>query len=154
MRNARGGGSPPPVKVDGRMTGGGNFLCTDADGNTVKTTHGFELHCDIADVPNNLEVNWDTGNNFHLDTLTMATCFDNPLIDQSPPNAPLDTLVLTGTGTFNNAPATVSATLVDAGEPGTSDTISITIVSGGITVLSCTDSVLDGGNHQAHNDNK
>jgi hypothetical protein len=151
IARAGGEGGPPPPKVNGRMTGGGNFQCVNGAGDTVKTTHGFELHCDVTDASNNLEVNWD-GHQFHMETYDTAMCFDNPLIDQAPPNAPLDTLVMTGTGRLDGNPgATVSATLVDAGEPGTSDTITITIKNAaGATVLSCTNVTLDGGNHQAH----
>jgi hypothetical protein len=55
-----------------------------------------------------------------------------------------------GTGTFNGQPATISFTFVDAGEPGTSDTASVVITSGGTTVLSCPAAPLTFGNHQAH----
>jgi hypothetical protein len=34
----------------GRMTGGGSVFETDG----TRVTHGFELHCDVTDVPNTL----------------------------------------------------------------------------------------------------
>jgi hypothetical protein len=129
----------------GRMTGGGNFTCGD-----LKVTHGFELHCD-ASPPNNLEVNWG-GNHFHLEMLTSAECVDDPNISPPPPAAPFDTFIGEGTGKFNGVDgATITFTLTDAGEPGTSDTITVTIKdSSGATVLACPTATLDGGNHQAH----
>jgi hypothetical protein len=117
-------------------------------------THGFELHCKLENEPvrepNNLEINFSGGDNFHLDTLTTAECSDSPSIAEPPPPAGFDTFVGAGTGTFNGLPATISFTFTDAGEPGTSDTGSITIMQGGTTVLTCTNAALTFGNHQAH----
>ena len=70
------GGNPcaqkPPAVNKRRMTGGGKFT----DGN-MTVTHGFVLHCNVARLPNNLQVNWN-GNKFHLESLTSATCSDDP----------------------------------------------------------------------------
>src|SRR6266436_4256275 len=63
--------------LDGRMTGGGSVFETDG----TRVTHGFELHCDVADVPNNLEINWGPGDRFHLETLVSASCFTDPNIN-------------------------------------------------------------------------
>jgi hypothetical protein len=140
----------------GRMTGGGSIQC----GDFGRVTHGFELHC-IGDdgvliEPNNLEINWGGGNNFHLTTLTTSVCSDSPVIQQ-PPSAPFDTMEGTGTGTFNNEPgATIQFILIDAGEPGGGVDMAryfITDASGNV-VLDCPLQVLDqGGNHQAHKAN-
>ena len=82
----------------GRFTGGGNQVDV---GDIAKITRGLTIHCDLL-LSNNLEINWDKGNNFHmLEHLETIACFDDPAIDQRPPNAPLDTLVGRGTGRFN-----------------------------------------------------
>jgi hypothetical protein len=135
---------PPPPGAPGRMTGGGSIF--EADG-TTRVTHGFELHCDPSNTPNTLEINWDGGNNFHLDTLLTANCTDDPSIQPQPPAAPFDTFVGTGVGTCNGQPALISFTLTDAGEPGTNDFASYTI-SGGCSLTAS--GFLDKGNQQAH----
>ena len=149
---ARGGEKDcPPKKATGRWTGGGNFFCTDGQGNEFKVTHGFELHCSTDLVPNNLEVNWLGGENFHLTELLTAECHDLPEINPRPPRAPVDQLIATGTGRFNNEDgATISFEMTDAGEPGRNDVMTLTITSpGGEVVLDCSNT-LNGGNHQAH----
>ena len=73
--------------LHGRMTGGGSVFTATG----VRVTHGFELHCNVVDLPNNLEVNWDGGNNFHLESLTLAVCINDPSIDPAPPQAGFDT---------------------------------------------------------------
>ena len=143
---------------EGRMTGGGKCTATDlVTGEVVAVTHGFELHCDINDLPNNLEINWKdaagTEQRFHLEELTSATCTDDPAIDQKPPSAPFDTFIGTGTGSFNGQPDyTISFTFVDAGEPGTKDTARylITAPDGTTIVLDVSTKHLTFGNHQAH----
>ena len=59
---------------------------------------------------------------------------------------------MTGGGSFFcEDPSTGGTqTFTDAGEPGTSDTGSISIMQGGATVLTCTEAALTFGNHQAH----
>jgi len=141
-----------PVTATGRMTGGGSII--EADGTRV--THGFEIHCDITDVPNTLEVNWPAADNFHMDTLTSAKCSDDPNIHQQPPkSAPFDTFVGTGTGKLNGvAGATISFTFVDAGEPGTSDMATYVIKDkDGNVVLNVPATLLTKGNQQTHTDN-
>ena len=59
-----GGGEPEPEPLLGRMTGGGSVLGS-------RVTHGFELHCNVTQTPNRLQVNW-AGNRFHLEPLTRA----------------------------------------------------------------------------------
>jgi hypothetical protein len=142
-----------PPSATGRMTGGGSVILADG----TRVTHGFEIHCDITDVPNNLEVNWPHANNFHMDTLTSAVCTDHdPQINNAPPAAEFDTFVGTGTGKLNGvAGATISFTFVDAGEPGTKDTAKYIIKDHlGNVVLNVPTLFLDKGNQQAHTDNK
>jgi len=135
---------PPPVDKR-RMTGGGKFT-----NGTTTVTHGFVLHCNVARLPNNLEVNWG-GNKFHLESLTSAACSDNPNIDPGQPPAGFDTYVGRGTGRFNGAPgAKAEWTFTDAGEPGSNDSASIRIKDqNGITVLNIASTLIQ-GNHQAH----
>jgi hypothetical protein len=142
--------------VAGRMTGGGSIVCSSGG---FRVTHGFELHCRTegggpAALPNNLEINWGVGQNFHLTFLGTAVCTNQPGIEEDPPNAGFDTMVATGTGTFNNVPgAFIEFTFTDAGEPGAGfDRASFIITdSSNIEVLNCASAVLDqGGNHQAH----
>ncbi len=131
----------------GRMTGGGSVFTKDG----VRVTHGFELHCDINVTPNNLEINWDKGNKFHLDTLTSATCSDDPSIVPNPPAAGFDTYVGRGTGKYNGvAGATAEWTFTDAGEPGKNDTAKIVIKDVNNVVVLTVSGNLKVGNQQAH----
>jgi hypothetical protein len=138
--------------VPGRMTGGGSVF---TKGGT-RVTHGFELHCDPTVLPNNLEINWDGGNNFHLTALISATCTDEPGLAPPPPAAGFDTYVGTGTGSCNGVPgASITFTLTDAGEPGggknapnDTATFEITGCPGGLTLTVSGD--LKKGNQQAH----
>jgi hypothetical protein len=132
--------------TEGRMTGGGR-LNTDQI-----VTHGFELHCSVDDTPNNLEVNWNGGNHFHLDQLTDVKCLDKDGISPNPPAADFDLLEAHGTGSYNGeAGARIYFVFTDAGEPGTDDTarIKITDASGNVVLDEAT-TTLEHGNHQAH----
>ena len=142
---------PPPPGLDGRMTGGGSVFTAAGD----RVTHGFEIHCDVADVPNSLEVNWP-GHRFHLTTLTSALCTKDPLIDGGHPTNVFNTYVGEGTGLYDGVPgAKASWTFTDAGEPGTSDTATYLIRDkDGNVVLTVAVQVLNKGNQQAHKDNK
>jgi hypothetical protein len=136
-----------PVLSAGRMTGGGSVFTSSG----VRVTHGFELHCDVAQAPNNLEVNWSNGNNFHLENLTSATCSDDPAIRPNPPPAGFDTYKGTGTGRYNGvAGATAEWTFTDAGEPGRNDTAKIVIKNASNTVVLTVSGKLKNGNQQAH----
>jgi hypothetical protein len=133
--------------TEGRMTGGGR-LNTD-----MIVTHGFELHCDVNDVPNNLEVNWAGGNHFHLGNLTNVKCLDIPLvISPNPPAANFDLLEAHGTGTYNGeAGARIYFVFTDAGEPGRQDTARIKILDVASNVVLDVGTIhLQNGNHQAH----
>ena len=141
--------------IPGRMTGGGSVFMA----NGVRVTHGFELHCTedgpndtlTTPGPNNLEINWDGGNNFHLEELTRGDCTRDPSINPYPPNAPFNTFDGVGIGRYNGAPgATIVFKLTDAGEPGTNDKAAYSIVSDTNVVLSVPLTALTYGNHQAH----
>jgi hypothetical protein len=133
---------PGPPPVNGRWTGGGSIFTESG----IRVTHGLELHCEISDLPNNLEINFG-GNRFHLDVETSASCSVDPTTG-------IATIIGTGTGTYNGtAGATISFTLTDAGEPGSNDFASFLISSGGNVVLSAS-GTLTFGNQQFHKDNK
>jgi hypothetical protein len=136
----------------GRFTGGGSQIRLQDD---VRVTRGLTIHCDLL-LSNNLEVNWQ-GNQFHmLEHLETVACTDSPLIDQTPPDAPLDTLIGIGTGRYNGVDGfTVEFTLVDYGEPGKNDRMRIFIyetANPANVVLNVPLQTLSGGNLQAHFD--
>ncbi len=92
--------------IDGRMTGGGSIF-TAGKGST-RITHGFEIRCDATDHRQNLEINWPgvkpgakNQNNFHLTSMTSATCCRQPGHRPQPPAADFDTFVGFGEGTCN-----------------------------------------------------
>jgi hypothetical protein len=135
----------------GRFTGGG--FQTRIEG--ARVTRGLTIHCDLL-LSNNLEVNWGK-KKFHMtEHLTTVSCTDDPAIDQTPPAAPLDTLIGVGTGRYNNQDGyTILFTLVDAGEPGTNDQASLYIfetADPSNVVLDIPLQDLSGGNLQAHYD--
>jgi hypothetical protein len=143
-----GGYTPPPC---GRMTGGGSVFIDDDP--RVRVTRGFELHCCWESLPNNLQVNWQGGNKFHLLELDSAECTDDPLIIQDPPAAPFDTYYGWGTGRLNNVPgATIEFVFTDAGEPGKNDKASIQIWDANGTEVLFVSGYIDVGNLQAHYD--
>ncbi|MEX1358038.1 MAG: hypothetical protein WD981_05390 [Gaiellaceae bacterium] len=140
-----GGGGEEPNP--GFVTGGGSVYTSSG----VRVTHGFELHCTATDEPNSLQVNWGKGNKFHLTGLTSASCSDDPAISPEPPAASFDTHRGSGTGKYNGVPgATAEWTLTDAGEPGTSDTMTLTIRDAANVVVLTVSGTLNNGNHQAH----
>ena len=142
-----GGGS----SGNGRFTGGGKQIDV---GTGASITRGLTIHCDLL-LSNNLEINWGRGNNFHmLEHLETVACFDDPAIDQRPPNAPLDTLIGRGTGRYNGVDGySIEFTLVDAGEPGRSDEMGFVITApDGSVVINVPVQHLTGGNLQAHFD--
>ena len=129
-----------------RWTGGGT-IGTNRD---PRVTHGFELHSNVSELPNNLEVNWG-GNHFHLGMLTQTICFDDPAIDPTPPHAGCDTIHGWGEGKYNGATGYhVEFIFTDAGEPGKVDWawIKITDSNGGIVME--VSGFLKSGNQQAH----
>lgn len=136
---------------EGRMTGGGRL-----DTSQI-VTHGFELHCNINHEPNNLEINWNGGNKFHLEGLNDAICVDSAEIP-NPPAAPFDVYEAHGFGKYNGEDgARIYFVLVDAGEPGTKDSARFKIVDADNNVVLDVGTgqgvLLDQGNHQAHKEN-
>lgn len=130
--------------LKGRMTGGGSIS------NTV-VRHGFELHCDVTDKPNRLEVNWGKGAKFHLETLIAAACIDDPTIAPNPPVAGFDTYHGKGIGRYNGVSGyTAKWTFTDAGEPGVNDYATITILDPANNSVLTVSGLLLNGNHQAH----
>ncbi len=144
---------PPPAplptgSVCGRFTGGGSIFVQGA-----RVTHGFELHCDPSQKPNNLEINIG-GSQFHLSDLTTASCtFDPNVGSPAPPAAPFNTLTATGQGQFTgqSGPVSIAFVITDAGEPGRNDTFGFTIRDANGNVLFFAPSTnLTFGNQQAH----
>lgn len=136
--------NPPPADKR-RMTGGGKI-------GTTGVTHGFVLHCALSRTPNNLEVNWGSGNKFHLASLASASCTEGTPPNEGQPVAGFNTYVGSGTGSFNGAPgATANWTFTDHGEPGTGkDTAEIHIKDNTNTSVLDVTGTLSGGNQQAH----
>jgi hypothetical protein len=121
-----------------RMTGGGAIAKSGFH-------HDFMLHCDPTGSPNLFVVHWGS-NRFHLDTLTEASCTDDPSID-SDSTAGFNTYDGAGTGTLNGVPATATWTFTDAGRPKKDFTeITITDESGNVITVS---GLLRSGNHLA-----
>ena len=106
--------------------GGGSIICP---GSSYRYTFGYELHCaregQPISGPNNLEVNFNTGEHFHLTSLTRGFC-TGP--DASTPNAPFNTFYGTGAGV---------------------DIAAFTIQTAAGNLLQCSNT-LEGGNNQAH----
>lgn len=133
----------------GRMTGGGSIICPAP---IYRVTFGYELHCQLegqsVSKPNNLEVNFSTGEHFHLTDLATSQCSGQPATN---PTAPFRTITGQGSGTLNGQAALISFTLTDNAEPGANaDTAQFTIeTAGGQQVLNCS-RLLEGGNNQAH----
>lgn len=135
----------------GRFTGGGKQV-TAAN---LTVTKGFEVDCDLHQPSNNLEINWG-GNQFHMEVFTSAICTLQK--KPNPPTAPVNTIVGTGTGRYDQMPGyTVMFELVDNGEPGTQDEISFFVfetANPSNVVLNVPLQFITGGNVQAHVDQK
>jgi hypothetical protein len=156
------------------MTGGGSVFIGGDTAATIKkagsqadvtglirVTHGFEIHCGAPPpTPNSLEVNWPGDveeNNFHLENLTLGECILDPTLKiPNPPVAPFNKFIGAGTGRLNGvAGASISFIFTDQGEPGTSDTESMTISDAfNNVVLVVPTTALTFGNHQAHKTNE
>ena len=147
------------------MTGGGSVFTRSSEGDTVngilstnvRVTHGFQIHCRLPDVNDNIEINWNdkTGKShkFHLETLTGAICTKNgnPAPPKNTANG-FNTFTGVGVGRYDGvAGATLHFVFTDNGEPGRKDTASYLVQNvGGTTVLDVDPKNLDQGNHQAH----
>lgn len=152
----------------GFMTGGGRFNTQqNAAGNGPYNptgellTHGFILHCNASDTPNNLQINWksSTGEHqFHLENLNAAHCeMITALGLPNPPTANFNTWVGSGTGRLDGqSGAFIYAIFTDQSQPagsqagGQGDWSTIVIYApNGTLVLDVTDPLF-GGAQQAH----
>jgi hypothetical protein len=134
-----------------RMTGGGSVF-TGPSNTGIRVTHGFQIHCDPKSSQNNLEVNWDGGNNFHLSGKFLSVTCTNDGYSPFPPYATFDVFTATGTGSLNGVSgATISFVFTDHGEPGIKDTVYMVIKDkSNKTVLTVNTAYLYKGNQQAH----
>lgn len=130
-----------------RWTGGGTI----GENRNPRKTHGFELHCDVDDLPNNLEVNWG-GDHFHLDVLTIVDCYYNASINPEHPTADCNTIHGWGDGKYNgNSGYHVEFIFTDGGEPGKDNDWAWIKVTNSIGETVMEDSgFLISGNQQAH----
>ena len=119
----------------------------------MKVTRGFTIHCDNR-LTNKLEVNWDGGNNFHMDKNSLSLVVCTRPDDPTPPASPVSRISASATGTCNKAPATISFILEDHGEPGKDNDRAQLIIDGEGSSCDLTLSLrtIDGGNIQAHFD--
>ena len=153
-------GAPPPGT--GRFTGGGKVVVSNAiipASGSVTVTKGFEVDCDMNPAHENLELNWNTGDHFHMNKITSAVCTlqGNP---PNPPKAPVNRIDATGTGSYDGVSGyTVLFTLWDQGEPGTNDQAGFVVCKStsatsctGAVVLSVPLQLVSTGNIQAHVD--
>lgn len=168
------GQQPTPPPLCGRFTGGGRLFNTNGE----PVYHGFQLRCGVtgdASPGNNMVVVGKTVDGerfiFKLDTLSVATCFNDQSIGApNPPAAGFNTFVGVGTGQFRtpgnqSGPFTpgyrIEFTFTDQGEPGTSDTAKLQIFApGGALVVDVsgdvgvppggTGTIIGNGNNQAH----
>lgn len=156
---------PPDAEFsDGRMTGGGSVFTDENDYFVppgTRVTHGFQLHCDSSDRPNNLQVNVHLpdgdGSRFHLEELQLAACWDDPTTDPRRPSAPFDHYYGFGVGRFNGEPGYCADWMfTDEGEPGRDDRIEQLRVwhceteQFVFSILQEPGHALTYGNHQAH----
>ena len=136
------------VEGASRMTGGGTITVGTGKAAT-RATWGFEIRCDASQ--GNFQFQDHGGGNFHLTALTSVVCVDDPAIGSGVPKAGFDTMRFTGSGRWNGvAGHTIEAVLVDGGEPGVPDRITVTVKTGAGVVVSTLTGTLTGGNHQAH----
>jgi hypothetical protein len=139
----------------GRFTGGGKQVVV----GVATVTKGFEVDCDLLQPSNNLEINWmdATGSHrFHMETFDSALCTLNG--SPVPPKAPVNTIVASGTGRVDGVLGfTVQFTLIDNGEPGTSDKAGFLIfetANPSNVVLAIPVITITTGNIQAHVDQR
>jgi hypothetical protein len=137
--------------LEGRMTGGGVKATGDDD---EVVTFGLTLHCDIL-LSNNLEVNWK-GHQWHLTKpIFTSSCSDNDL-GPEPPVAPIDTFEGTAFGKLDGVGNSfITFKFQDLGEPGTDDTVELTIYEPGSLVnvaLHISFQKISVGNWQMHYD--
>lgn len=107
---------PAPSPVSARITGGG-WRVTGSNGEEIRSSGGFTLHCDIA-LSNNLQISWGKGEKWHIDKVVDAAfCKDDPEFTPGPPVAPADTYFGLDVGKLNNKDGSVACfKLEDHGE--------------------------------------
>jgi hypothetical protein len=117
-------------------------------------TYGFVLLCEPGGKGHDaLQVSWEDGNRFDLDSVTSKSCSDDPGIPPNPTGASFDTHTGIGTGRYNGAArATIEWEFSRAAEPGSRDTVRLRITVDGMVVLDVPRTGLEGGLHQVHND--
>ena len=141
-----GGRVDVPGSVDSVVKTSGKGPTQKVTPTTYKLTHGFELHCDAASGPNNLEINW-LQSQFHLEQLVTAECVDDGSTNEPPPSADtktnghgptLDVYYGVGYGRYNGeCGAKAEWVMDDNGEPGKADQIvALRITVGGVEKLS------------------
>lgn len=147
-----GGGLPEwdpnyqPPRLDGRMTGAGCVVSSES----LRVTQGFELRCDAEDERLNFEVNWDSGENFHLLDVTRVHCGVTGS-GEALSSAGFDTLSGEGTGLYNGVEgARIVFTLTDSAEAGVGDTADLVIFDASGAVVLDVAGVLELGEQQAH----
>lgn len=124
--------------LEGRMTGGGSVYTEDC----VRVTHGFTLFNSLEKKSNNIQINWNNGNKFHLTALEEISyvSLNNGVI-----------AIGTGSGILNGVEgAHIEFIFSDFGEPGSEDYTEIVIEDdSGNEVLNATNN-LNKGNDQFH----
>lgn len=135
----------PSLVTSGRMTGGGRVRTAE-----VSVSHGFELHCEVANHSQNVEVNW-AGHRFHLTQLGHTTCANLGGLDEGTPAAGFDTIAGEGVGRLDGKDgATIQFIFADGGEPGRKDLAAIAIADADGALVLNASGPLSFGNQQAH----
>jgi WD40 repeat protein len=131
----------------GCMRGDGAFRAS--DGTTAR--HSFHLDCHEHHEDTGLQITWGRDSSFDLATVTSVACYDDSRIEPEGRSARLNTIMMTGTGTYNGvAGATISAVFTDAGTRGQNDGVQITIKDAqGNVVFHAGPTTLIQGNHLA-----
>lgn len=127
----------------GSLVGGGTI-----GSGATQITVAAALSCQNLGADNKLDVSW-ANNHFSLNTLTQTLCKDVPGISEEVPVTGFDTIVVSGTGFLNGVPHNVQATLSDAGEPGISDSVLISIFNSSNQLVKKISGTLKSGNLQA-----
>jgi hypothetical protein len=159
--------------LNGRMNGGGSITTgTQAQGDYFAPpgtllTHSFDVHCNVANEPNSLEIQVHqpngAGGTFHMDQLVYSYCWDDPSFSPKSPAAPFDSMYGQGIGSYNGtAGFCADWAFTDQGEPGTNDRVGKLRVWNPFVAGDCSDGTfvfssnaghsLTSGNHQAHKD--
>jgi hypothetical protein len=152
-----------PPQDDDFMTGGGWIMkehLSPEDSPDFKVTHGFVIYCDGSH--GNLEINWDSGNRFHMTSIVDVGCWDDEEVDPGNGRPPdFDSMRGWGMGRYNNEDGwCVEWMFTDDGEPGWDDRMHVEVgtqIVGAGDARDCEGNEvlnaagnLEGGNHAAH----